>query len=70
MLSAGKIEGGPPGPAENFTQIGDLLRETDASPALRSALYQVAETIPGVISEGARFVKGVPKAPLAFFVRR
>jgi hypothetical protein len=48
MLSARKIEGGPPGPAEDFTQIGDLLRETDASPALRSALYQVAETIPGV----------------------
>jgi hypothetical protein len=48
MLSARKIEGGPPGPAEDFAQIGDLLRETDASPALRSALYQVAETIPGV----------------------
>ncbi len=46
-LSARKIEGGPPGPAEDFVQIGDLLRETDASPALRSALYQVAETIPG-----------------------
>jgi hypothetical protein len=48
MLSARTIEGGPPGPAEDFAQIGDLLRETNASPALRSALYQVAETIPGV----------------------
>jgi hypothetical protein len=48
MLSGRKIEGGPPGPAEDFSQIGDLLRETNASPALRSALYKVAETIPGV----------------------
>jgi hypothetical protein len=48
LLSARKIEGGPPGPAEDFVQIGDLLRETDASPALRSALYQVAEKIAGV----------------------
>src|SRR6185437_8833088 len=42
MLSARKIEGGPPGAAEDFVQVGDLLRETDASPALRAALYQVA----------------------------
>jgi hypothetical protein len=48
MLSARKVEGGPPGPAEDFTQIGDLLRETDASPALRSAVYRMAATIPGV----------------------
>jgi hypothetical protein len=48
MLSARRIEGGPPGPGEDFVQIGDLLRETDASPALRSALYQVAEKIAGV----------------------
>jgi hypothetical protein len=48
LLSARKIEGGPPGPAEDFVQVGDLLRETDASPALRSALYQVAEKITGV----------------------
>jgi hypothetical protein len=48
MLSARKIEGGPPGPAEDFVQVGDLLRETDASPALRSALYQVAAAIAGV----------------------
>jgi hypothetical protein len=47
-LSSRKIEGGPPGPAEDFVQIGDLLEETDASPSLRSALYQVAENVPGV----------------------
>jgi hypothetical protein len=48
LFSTGKVEGGPPGPAEEFTQIGDLLRETDASPALRAALYQVAAGLPGV----------------------
>jgi hypothetical protein len=42
------IEGGPPGDAETFTIIGDLLRETYASPALRSALYTVAAELPGV----------------------
>lgn len=47
-IASRKIEGGPPGPAEDFTQVADLLRETDASPALRSALYQVAAGLPGV----------------------
>ncbi|HEY7946707.1 MAG TPA: CU044_5270 family protein [Acidimicrobiales bacterium] len=48
LIASRKVEGGPPGSAEDFTQIGDLLRETDASPALRSALYQVAAGLPGV----------------------
>jgi hypothetical protein len=48
LLFARKIEGGPPGPAEDFVQVGDLLRETDAPPALRAALFKVAETITGV----------------------
>jgi hypothetical protein len=48
MISARKIEGGPAGPAEDFVQVGDLLRETLAPPALRSALFQVAAQIPGV----------------------
>ena len=52
MLSARRIEGGPPGPAEDFVQVGDLLRETDASPALRAAIYQVASKIPGVVALG------------------
>ena len=52
MLSARRIEGGPPGPAEDFVQVGDLLRETDASPALRAAIYQVAAKIPGVVALG------------------
>ena len=48
LISSRKIEGGPPGPAEDFAQIGDLLRETDASPALRAALFTVAAGLPGV----------------------
>ena len=48
LISSRKIEGGPPGPAEDFVQVGDLLRETDASPALRAALFKVASGIPGV----------------------
>jgi hypothetical protein len=33
---------------EMFTLVGDALREGDASPALRAALYEVAARIPGV----------------------
>jgi len=47
LLFARKIEGGPPGPAEDFVQVGDLLRETDAPPALRAALFKVCAMIPG-----------------------
>ena len=34
--------------SEMFTLVGDALRESDASPALRAALYEVAARIPGV----------------------
>jgi hypothetical protein len=51
-VSSRRIEGGPSGPQEDFVQVGDLLRETDAPPALRSALFQVASHIPGVQLEG------------------
>jgi hypothetical protein len=51
-LLTGKVEGGPPGPGEAFTQVGDLLRNTDASPALRAALYRAAAGLPGVKSLG------------------
>jgi hypothetical protein len=47
LLFARKIEGGPPGPAEDFVQIGDLLRETYVPPAVRAAIFKVAERIPG-----------------------
>jgi hypothetical protein len=43
-----KVEGGPPGDAETFTIVGDMLRETYASPQLRAALYRVAAGLPGV----------------------
>ena len=48
LISNRSIEGGPKGPAEDFVQVGDLLRETNAPAALRSALFQVASQIPGV----------------------
>jgi hypothetical protein len=34
--------------AEMLTLVGDALRETDASPALRASLYEVAARLPGV----------------------
>ena len=51
-LLTGKVEGGPPGPAEAFAQVGDLLRETNAPPALRAALYRAAAGLSGVKSIG------------------
>ncbi|HEX4108080.1 MAG TPA: CU044_5270 family protein [Solirubrobacteraceae bacterium] len=51
-LLTGKVEGGPPGPGEAFVQVGDLLRETDAAPALRAALYRAAAGLRGVFSLG------------------
>lgn len=43
-----KLDGGPKSPAEDFVHIGDVLRESDDSPALRAAIYRAAATIPGV----------------------
>jgi hypothetical protein len=43
-----RIDGGPRTPGEDFVHVGDFLRETDASPALRAALYRAAALIPGV----------------------
>lgn len=48
LIANRSIESGPVGPAEDFVQVGDLLRETNAPAALRSALFQVASQIPGV----------------------
>jgi hypothetical protein len=48
VIEARRIEGGPPGDAETFTIVGDLLRETYGPPALRAALYEVAASLPGV----------------------
>ncbi len=52
MVSSRSIEAGPPGPLEDFTQVGDLLRATFAPPALRAALLKVASNIPGVLLIG------------------
>jgi hypothetical protein len=49
-----KIDGGPPGPAEDFVHVGDFLRESDDSPALRAAIYRAAATIPGVKLLGSK----------------
>jgi RNA polymerase sigma-70 factor (ECF subfamily) len=43
-----QIDGGPTTPAEDFVHVGDFLRETDAPPAVRAALYQAAALIPGI----------------------
>lgn len=42
------IEGGPPGDWETFALLGDMLRETYASPDLRAAVYDIAANLPGV----------------------
>jgi hypothetical protein len=52
LIMSGRVDGGPHTDAEAFVRIGDLLRETDASPKLRAALYRVAGTIPGVRALG------------------
>jgi hypothetical protein len=43
-----QIDGGPRTPAEDFVHIGDFLRETDAPPAIRAAIYRAAALIPGI----------------------
>jgi hypothetical protein len=53
LIENRSIEGGPSGDAETFTIIGDLLRETYAPPAVRSALYTIASELPGVELIGA-----------------
>lgn len=53
LIEQRKLEDGPPGDAETFTIIGDLLRDSYAPPAVRSALYAVAAQLPGVQLIGA-----------------
>jgi hypothetical protein len=47
-IEARKVEDAPAGASYTFKIVGDLLRETDASPALRAALYRAVAEIPGV----------------------
>lgn len=51
-LLTGKVEGGPPGAAEAFGQVADLLRRTDAPPRVRAALFHAASGLPGIRSGG------------------
>ena len=48
QISAGAFEGTPSSPVDELEQIGDILRESDASPALRAACLDVVSTISGV----------------------
>jgi hypothetical protein len=50
MLEAREIQGvgGPPGEAETFTLIGDMLRESYLPAAVRAAIYQLTAELPGV----------------------
>lgn len=50
LIEARKIPliDGPPGEAETFTLIGDMLRRTYLPPEFRAALYRVVGELPGV----------------------
>jgi hypothetical protein len=50
MIEAREVPGvgGPPGEAETFVLIGDMLRETYLPPAIRAALYELTGELPGV----------------------
>jgi hypothetical protein len=48
LIESRRLGYGPPGDAETFQIVGDLLRETGAPPAVRSALYTIASELPGV----------------------
>jgi len=43
-----QLDGGPNDPGELFVNVGDFLRESDAPPAIRAALYKAAALIPGI----------------------
>jgi hypothetical protein len=48
QISTGAFEGVPASPVDELEQIGDILRESDASPALQTACLNVIATISGV----------------------
>jgi hypothetical protein len=48
LIEKREVVGGPAGDWETFVIIGDLLRETYATPKARAALYHVAAELPGV----------------------
>jgi hypothetical protein len=48
LVEMRRADGGPRSAGEDFVHVGDFLRETDARPALRAALYRATALIPGV----------------------
>lgn len=48
LIENREFEGGPPGDAETYTLLVDLLRQTQTSPHLRAATYRVIATVPGL----------------------
>jgi hypothetical protein len=54
LRQAHKLDGGPDTPAEWFVNVGDMLRESDAPPAIRAALYRAVALIPHVQLLGMR----------------
>jgi hypothetical protein len=54
LIQLRTLDGGPRTAAEDFVHIGDFLRESDAPPAIRAALYQAAALIPGTKILGPR----------------
>jgi hypothetical protein len=48
LIENREFEGGPPGDAETYTLLVDLLRQTQTSPHLRAAIYRVIATLPGL----------------------
>lgn len=50
LIEARKIRGveGPPGEAETFTLVGDMLRESYLPSTVRAAIYRLAAELPGV----------------------
>jgi hypothetical protein len=69
LIRSRNWEGGPPGPAEDLTQITDLLRSANASPKLRAAAFEVGARIPGVKSLGVVTFHGVTGAAIALTIR-
>lgn len=62
---------GPPGEAETFTLIGDMLRETYLPADIRAAIYELTAELPGVELLGeVRDPAGRPGTGIAFTDRK
>lgn len=73
LIEAREIPGveGPPGEAETFVLIGDMLRETYLPPAVRAAIYELTAELPGVELLGeVRDPVGRPGTGIAFTDRK